>query len=52
MDYSQSYLYVKMKITKPGETNLNNNGKVAPVNLFFHVLFSQIDVSLIERAIS
>ena len=52
MDLSQSYLYVKVKIVKPDGTNLKNTDKVAPVNLFLHALFSQIDVSLNERVIS
>ena len=52
MDLSQSYLYVKVKIVKPDGTNLKNDDKVAPVNLFLHALFSQIDVSLNERTIT
>lgn len=52
IDLSSSYLYVKVKITKPNGDPLPDNEPVAPVNLFLHALFSQIDISLNERVIS
>lgn len=52
MDLASSYLYVKAKIVKSDGTSLTENDSVAPVNLFLHSLFSQIDVSLNERVIS
>lgn len=52
VDLSSSYLYVKVKITKADGTTLPENEQVAPINLFLHALFSQIDVSLNERIIS
>lgn len=51
-DLSSSYLYVKAKIVKGDGTDLTDKDHVAPVNLFLHSLFSQVDVSLNERAIS
>lgn len=52
IDLSASYLYVKVKITNSDKTDLVEKAPVAPVNLFLHALFSQIDVSLNERVIS
>lgn len=52
IELSASYLYVKVKITNPGGSHLSKNESVTSVNLFLHVLFSQINVSLNERAIS
>lgn len=52
MDLSSSYLYVKAKIVKSDGTSLLDKEPVAPINLFLHSLFSQVDVSLNERIIS
>lgn len=52
MDLSSSYLYVKVKIVKSDGSVLPEKEAVAPVNLFLHALFSQVDVSLNERVIS
>ncbi|GBN39472.1 hypothetical protein AVEN_51774-1, partial [Araneus ventricosus] len=42
----------KAKITKSDGAPLPNNEPVAPVNLYLHSLFSQVDVSLNDRIIS
>lgn len=52
MDLSSSYLHVKVKIVKSDGTSLSEKEPVAPVNLFLHSLFSQVDLSLNERVIS
>jgi hypothetical protein len=46
IDYANSYLYVRAKITKSNGTNLADTDKVGPVNNFLHSLFSQVDVTL------
>lgn len=52
MDLSASYVYVKAKLVKPDGSPLPEKEGVAPVNLFLHALFSQVDISLNERMIS
>lgn len=52
IDLSSTYLHVKAKIVKSDGTPLPEKEPVAPVNLFLHALFSQVDVSLNERVIS
>lgn len=52
LDLSSSYMFVKVKITKSDGSHFTKNEAVAPVNLFLHALFSQVDISLNERAIS
>ncbi|GBN55826.1 Uncharacterized protein F54H12.2 [Araneus ventricosus] len=52
LDLTDSYIHVKAKITKSGGAPLPDNEPVAPVNLFLHSLFSQVDVSLNDRIIS
>ncbi|GFY07345.1 uncharacterized protein TNCV_5085301 [Trichonephila clavipes] len=52
MDLSASYLHVKVKITNLDGTSLAENEPVAPVNLFLHALFGQVDVILNERMVS
>lgn len=51
IDLSATQLYVRVKILKDNVV-LPDSEKVAPVNLFLHSLFSQVDVSLNERLIS
>ena len=46
VDYANSYLHVKAKITKPDGTDLDADTPVGPVNLLLHSLFSQVDISL------
>ena len=52
VDLSASYLHVKVKVLKSDENVLVETDSVAPVNLFLHSLFSQVDISLNERNIS
>ena len=46
IDFANSYLHVRAKITKPNGDDIDDNAPVGPVNLFLHSLFSQVDVSL------
>jgi hypothetical protein len=46
IDFANSYLYVRAKITQANGNNLENDDTVGPVNNFLHSLFSQIDISL------
>ena len=52
VDLAASYLHVKVKVTKSDGKVLTDTDSVAPINLFLHSLFSQVDVSLNERNIS
>lgn len=46
IDLSNSYIYVKAKIIKEDGTNLVGETDAAPINLFLHGLFSQVDMTL------
>lgn len=46
IDFANSYLYVKAKITRANGNKLDAADPVGPVNNFLHSLFSQVDVSL------
>ena len=46
IDFANTLLYVKTKITAPNGTDLADDAAVGPVNLFLHSLFSQVDISL------
>lgn len=46
IDFANSYLHVRAKITKPNGDDIDDGEAVGPVNLFLHSLFSQVDVSL------
>jgi hypothetical protein len=46
IDFANSYLHVKVKITRANGNNLEVGDTVGPVNNFLHSLFSQVDVSL------
>ena len=46
IDFANTMLYVKAKITKMDGTDLDAGAVVGPVNLFLHSLFSQVDISL------
>ncbi|XP_035206168.1 uncharacterized protein F54H12.2-like [Stegodyphus dumicola] len=52
IDLAASYIHVKVKVVKADGSNLTDKEPVAPVILFLHSLFSQVDVSLNERNIS
>ena len=46
IDFANTVLYVKAKLTWNDGNNLANDAAVGPVNLFLHSLFSQMDISL------
>ena len=46
IDFANSYLHVRAKITLPNGDDIDDGAAVGPVNLFLHSLFSQVDVSL------
>jgi len=46
IDFANTMLYVKAKVTANDGTNLAADAAVGPVNLFLHSLFSQVDISL------
>lgn len=52
IDLGRTYLYVKLKVTKDDGENLDVTEKVAPVNLFLHSLFSQVDVKLRDTLVT
>jgi hypothetical protein len=46
LDLKRSKLYVKCKILRSDGTPLDETDEVAPVNLLFHSMFSQVDVMM------
>jgi len=46
IDFANTLLYVKAKLTAPNGDDLAADAAVGPVNLFLHSLFSQVDISL------
>jgi len=46
VDFGNSMLYVQAKITQPNGTDLGAAANTAPVNMFLHSLFSQVDIQL------
>jgi len=44
--FGNSMLYVQTKIVQPNGANLGAAANTAPVNLFLHSLFSQVDIQL------
>jgi len=46
IDFANTMLYVKAKVTQDNGNNLAADAEVGPVNLFLHSLFSQVDISL------
>ena len=46
LDFANSFLYVRAKITRDNGDNLDAADTVGPVNNFLHSLFAQVDVSL------
>jgi len=49
VDFGNTLLYVKAKVTQADGTDLAPNEVVGPVNLFLHSLFSQVDISQTQR---
>ena len=52
LDFSNTYLHVRAKVTKADRSDLDAGADVAPINYWFHSLFSQVDVSLNDTLIS
>ena len=46
IDFANSYLHVRAKITQPNGANIAADAAVGPTNLFMHSLFSQVDIAL------
>ena len=46
IDLARTFLYIKAKIVKNSGANLEATTKAGPVNLWFHSLFSQVDIQL------
>ena len=46
IDFANTMLYVKAKVTQNNGDDLAADAAVGPVNLFLHSLFSQVDISL------
>jgi len=46
VDFANTKLHVKAKVTRENGTDLAANAAVGPVNLFLHSLFSQVNISL------
>ena len=46
IDFANTVLYVRARITAMDGTNLTDDAAFGPVNLFLHSLFSQVDISL------
>jgi len=46
IDFANTMLHVKAKVTQADGTNLAADAPTGPVNLFLHSLFSQVDISL------
>jgi len=46
IDFANTLLYVKAKLTAVDDANLAADAAVGPVNLFLHSMFSQVDISL------
>lgn len=52
LDLSQTQLHVKAKITQADGTDLPQDAPCAPVNLFLHSMFNQVDVFLNDKMVS
>lgn len=46
IDFANSQLYLKVKLTRADGADMDDDDVVGPVNNFLHSLFSQVDVSL------
>ena len=46
IDFANTMLYVRVKVTAADGANLADDAPVGPENLFLHSLFSQVDISL------
>src|SRR5271163_2468301 len=51
-DLANTQLFVHAQIQRANNTPINNTDEVAPVNLFLHSLFSEVDVKLNDTLVS
>ena len=52
MDLSQTYLFVRFKVTKADHADLGADTQTTPVNNFLHSMFSDVDVILNDKLIT
>jgi len=52
IDIGRTILYIKLKIVNQDKSNIADDAKVGPVNLWLHSLFSQVDLQLNGKLIS
>ena len=52
LDLARTLIYLKLQVVDGKGGNLPKGALVAPVNNFLHSMFSQIDVSLNQKAVS
>ena len=52
VDLASTQLYVKAKITRGNDNDIDGTDHVAPVNLTLHSLFSEVDLKLNDSLIS
>lgn len=46
IDFANTYLHIRAKITQLDGTDIDADTAIGPTNLFLHSLFSQVDISL------
>ena len=52
IDLANTQLYVRVQLMKNNNTRIDLNDHVAPVNLFLHSLFSEVDLKLNDTLVS
>ena len=52
MDLANSYIFAKVQVVRGDNAPIDNTDHVAPVNLFLHSLFSEVDIKLNDTLVS
>src|SRR6476469_11092012 len=52
IDLAASQLYVRVQVTRANGTQLEAASQVAPVNLFLHSLFSDVDIKVNDTSVT
>ena len=52
MDLANSYIAAKVWVVRADNAPIDNTDHVAPVNLFLHSLFSEVDIKLNDTLVS
>ncbi len=52
MDLANSYIYAKVQVVRADNAPIDNTDHVAPINLFLHSLFSEVDIKLNDTLVS